>query len=329
MAGQDCRACDPGVQASWLDTGDAALALLAVDTGPLKARFLPSAGARLLSLELDQREFLWRNPEIFADDFKAIKRRDQWPISDGTQASWANPGGSKTWPAPQGWGTPDVWEGPPDPILDSGEWSVRLSQEGPGDLEVAFVSPKDSRTGLEVTRRFCFERGAKCFDELVTFRNWTERPIRWSIWEVAQVDAANGGRVSVLNAPAVAAKLALNLRGGMCPGSQVSEEWIIPVQDAVGKVLLPGGLGVIEYLGSDGARLTLRYEVSHDPSSDYPDGGARAEVWMQSPQAQSIKEAGGLHPRASLVELETLSPSVTLAADQSFTQLIEWSVAVP
>lgn len=308
------------------DSGDPLTPVIEVGTGVLAVRFLPSAGGRMISLEAHGHEFLWRNPEVFSQNLTVRLPRSRWPVSDGTQASWVNPGGAKTWPAPQGWAGPGQWAGPPDPVLDTGFWDYQI-HEG-RQTRVTFSSPQDKVTGLEVTRSFLLEAGSTAIEQRTCFRNWTDRPVRWAVWEVVQVDTSCGGHVQVANRPEVPAVLSLDLRGPCTVGAQEGGYWIVPVQDAVGKILLPGALGQLAYRAPAGPWLSLSYDVENDAVACYPDGGARAEIWMQSPQSNPIEEAGGLHPRAQLVELEALSALETLAPGERLCLTLRWQVGV-
>lgn len=355
------------IRVEQVDTGDDALPMVVVRTDRLIAGFLPTLGARMILLAATPgggsrdddsgedglaslRNLLWCNPEYLDRAFRSVRPRRSWRPLDGTQASWANVGGAKTWIAPQGSSGPGEWAGPPDPVIDSGVWELETDLSG-GRATLAFTSRADERSGLVVGRRFSFGCGREGATETVSFRNWSTRPVTWAIWEVVQVGTADPtvggageagpaesdrgrrslgvGEVRVDNDPAVPAILSMRLRGHMSAGVQEGSWWRLPVRDAVGKVLFPGGRGRVCYVAPDGASLSLSYPVSAHPGAVYPDDGARCEVWMQSPQDLPVEEAGGLRPTANLVELEALSSLVTLDSGGSMEMTIEWAVTAP
>ena len=130
------------------------LPVLRVGNDDLALAFLPSVGGRLISVEVGGAELLWRNPEYLDDALGTVLPREEWAPLDGTMGSWANLGGSKTWPAPQGWSGRHEWPGPPDPVIDSGDWRPEVRRAPDGATVVTLTSPDDPWTGLRVERRF-------------------------------------------------------------------------------------------------------------------------------------------------------------------------------
>jgi microcystin degradation protein MlrC len=274
------------------------LAVGVVDNGDMRLGFLPSVGGRLLSLRSGGVEFLWRNPRFFDEDLLPLEPRSSWRPLDGTQASWANIGGSKTWPAPQGWGGEGQWPGPPDPVIDSGDWS--LSEEWDddrGELTVTMVSPTDAATGLQVTRRFFVPAAGRRFRQRSTFRNISNTDVEWSVWEVCQVDTAPDGGPQASGTVAVTVEdddphvdLCVSV-GRVEVGAPRDGARSVQVRPVVGKVGFPSASGVLRYGRGDGAAITLNFQPQH--GGRYPDGGSRAELWMQSPQDAPLHELGG------------------------------------
>jgi hypothetical protein len=305
-----------------IDSGDPALALLRINTGRLAAVFLPGVGGRLLSLRLDGTEILWVNPAIFSDDFICTRPRASWPRIDGTFSSWTNVGGSKTWPAPQGWENDSQWPGPPDAVLDAGVWNAKVDIS-PGSLTVSMVSPNDTRTGLQVTRCFTFREGSTNFDEEISFTNVSDRPVRWSMWEVAQVATAMGGGV-VVEQHGARAPLDLGHYAGEVTMSIQDGAAILPIVEGVAKFGFPAATGLVTWVSSEGVSLSLKVDVTE--TATYPDGGSRVELWTQSPHSEPLADPPGLHPDAWLVELEVLSPLYTLKPESSSHFSVHWDV---
>lgn len=307
---------------------DAPLEVVRVGNGELDLAFLPGVGARLISVRVGGVELLWRNPEHLDADLATVLPRSAWPAPDGTMGSWANLGGEKTWPAPQGWSGPDEWPGPPDPVIDSGSWAWSLA-ERPDATTVTFTSPDDPWTGLRVVRQVILPASGTRFTLRATFRNVVDRPVRWSVWEVCQVDTAF--------AAADQADLWVGVDGDAPPvdlvslpdpidvGPPVAGRRRVAVTDVVAKVGFVDADGTFELVRPDGARLAWRFAV--DAAAAYPDGGCRAEIWMQYPTDRPV--GAGLHPTARLLELEALSPLTTLAPGEEVGLDVAWTVSGP
>lgn len=302
-----------------LDSGDPALPLRVVANDRLRLVFLPSVGGRLISLRVDGRELLWHNPALLDEELRAVVPRSSWPVIDGTFASWANVGGSKSWPAPQGWEGPGRWPGPPDAVLDSGEYAWHESPAADG-VRIVLTSADDSRTGLRIERRFDVPRSGTEFAESLALVNSSDRRVHWAPWEVCQVDIGAGPGASA-SAQAHGAAVVVAVVGGLEPidlgdhhgtltTRRVGRQFEIPVQDAIGKRGFADATGSIAWRGLDGEGLELRFEpVEH---AEYPDHGSRAEVWMQAPVPDPLPSLSGMRVDARLAELEVLGPLVTL-----------------
>ncbi|MDO8108383.1 hypothetical protein Q6348_14385 [Isoptericola sp. b441] len=307
------------------------LPILRVGNDELELAFLPTVGARLISLRVGGAELLWRNPDHLDDDLGTVLPRDQWPPLDGTMGSWANLGGSKTWPAPQGWSGPDEWPGPPDPVLDSGDWRPEVLRTPDAATVVTFTSPEDPRTGLRVERRFEIPAAGTAFRQRITFRCVADHPVRWAPWEVCQVDTAMfaghdepdaGVWVGVTGCHEPSALVRLD--GEIAVGDPADGRRRVEVADVIAKVGFTDADGTIEVVRPDGAGLRWTYHVA--PGA-YPDGGCAAEIWMQYPAAGPVP--GGLWPTARLLELEALAPLTTLDPGQELAFEIGWSAWGP
>ena len=310
--------------------GTSELPLLRVATPDLVLTFAPTRGGRLLSLVAGGREHLWRDPELVGDDLAPVVPVDRWPASDGDMSTWANVGGSKTWPAPQGWSGPDEWAGPPDPVLDSGAWTVGWTADEASAV-VTLTSADDPRSGLRVERRFTVPAAGTRFEQTATFTNVSATPRTWSIWEVCQVGTAGGAGRPTEDAAVVVphsgdpVELDLGSWEGHVASERRGHDVLLPVGAGVAKRGYPAADGSVAYRDVDGTSLALA--VVPATSGTWPDGGSKVEVWLQRPTAEPIGELGDLHPSAHLVELEVLGPLTTLAPGGSTSLEIGWSVS--
>jgi hypothetical protein len=260
-----------------------------LERGDLRLGLVPELGGRLLSVRHRGVELLWRNAEHLDDDL-----RGEYAPNSGRMGDWVNYGGDKTWPAPQGWSGPDQWAGPPDPVLDSGPYSVAAD----GDM-VTMTSAPDPRTGLRFTRAITILDDGYRLD--LRAENVSDRVVRWALWNVTQLPG--GGSVTAgLRRPDVVALVA----GTGTPEYTVDgDRLVVPPQDVVGKLGVPGTAGWVSY-----GALTLSFEV--DPAGEYPDEGSPLEIWLEHPLPEPLAELGDLDPPARIVELEVLGPLTTL-----------------
>lgn len=300
-------------------TGDP-FPLVPIEHGDLRAVFAPTLGGRMLSLRIGDEELLWQNPALLGPDLRPAVPVTTWPRGDRGMATWANIGGSKTWPAPQGWTAADEWAGPPDGVLDAGPWSV----EDVSADAVVLRSAADPRTGLRVERAFTLTGGGR-IDERIRFENTGTATTRWAPWEVCQVRTDDGGTVFIEDATA-ADELDLGSWEGTLTSAATERGIELPVSTGVAKRGYRAGTAV-GYRRTSGTTIRLAAAAEHAASdAPFPDGGSRFEVWSQRPVAEPIVALEGLRPDAHLVELEVLGRRVPLAPGATRTIRIAWSV---
>ena len=80
--------------------------------GILELLVVPEIGGRVIQLRVGGLDLLYVNPRHAGRVYR--------PEENNFNAGWKNYGGSKVWPAPQGWSSDAEWPGPPDPVLDGG-----------------------------------------------------------------------------------------------------------------------------------------------------------------------------------------------------------------
>jgi hypothetical protein len=154
---------------------------LELANGLLQVLVVPEIGGRIIQMRLGEEPFLYINPRLRGQVFP--------PEQNGPDSGWKNYGGSKVWPAPQGWSSDEEWPGPPDPLLDGSPFDCRLVEESPGSLAIHLTSPHDEYTGLTFSREIRIFRRSAVVQISHTMRNTSRRPVRWSIWQVTQHDA--------------------------------------------------------------------------------------------------------------------------------------------
>jgi hypothetical protein len=309
--------------ARWCDSGDPDLPLLAVENRATTAVFLPGVGGRLLSLQVADEDILWFNPQYFTPELRVVRPRTSWPEPVGTFTSWANVGGDKTWPAPQGWDGPDQWAGPPDRVLDAGPYATSV-RSTPDHLLVELTSQDDPTTGLRVTRQFRFGPQEHRIDQRIVFRNISAHTRRWAIWEVVQVNTADSEGRGTVEVPLTSPDPVVDLgqyRGPVDVDVTPTSAYL-RVQPGVAKFGFPGAAGSVRWTCPGRPGLMLRTAV--DPTRDYPDQGSRIELWTQSPVTEPILD--GWRPDDWLIELEVLGPLRVLPSGEESALHIEWTL---
>ena len=149
--------------------------------GLLRVVVVPEIGGRIIQMFLGDQPFLYINPKLRGQVFS--------PEELGPDDEWKNYGGSKVWPAPQGWNSDADWHGPPDLILDGGPFTCRVVEDTAESAAIHLTSPHDDHTGLTFSREIRIFRGTTDVKILHTMKNTSRRPVRWSIWQVTQHDA--------------------------------------------------------------------------------------------------------------------------------------------
>lgn len=320
------------------------LTLLTVQTPDLSLGFLPQLGGRLVSVRSEGREFLWHDPLLLDDDLHPVPgAAGRAAIGAGSEddadavpvvGDWVDAGGAKTWPAPRGAGV-GRWHGPPDAVLDGGEFSVEVVEE-PGVVEIVLTSAADAASGLTVTRTFRIPARGGSFVQTSQFTNSSDHPVRWSVWEVVQVDSSPGPDGSGDRGEVVVGTFAEDPGIDLVPATgpvtrtTTGGSTTVPAQDVVAKLGFrhaDGGVGFVR----GGRTLNITGEPSAmtgeaDRTPEHPDGGCRVEVWLQHPVPAPLPQFEGLHPDAHYVELELLGPLTTLAPGRSTALHLHWSV---
>jgi hypothetical protein len=293
---------------------------------------VPAVGGRIMAFDLGSYPFFFVDPALAGKLFTPEENQ-----GDGSLAAWKNYGGDKTWPAPQGWDSDQQWHGPPDPILDSGIYTVDSLTADGDSARVVMTSPPDPRTGVQITRAFTLWRGFSRVTVDLAFRNHTDHPIRWSIWDVAQLRAERrDGDGALTHEPQCVVTAPLNPRSvfphsySVMFGAPDNPQWqtdpaaglfIAPYGWQIGKIGLDSPAGWIAFSNA-AAGCAFTESFTYQPDAEYPDGGATVEVWTTG-----AGQVGSLNYEGSdiyLMETEVLSPLTTIKPRGSAHFRILW-----
>lgn len=307
---------------------------LTLSNGLIELTAVPVIGGRVMAYDLNGFPYLYVDRNLAGRMFTPEEH-----MGDGSMPNWKNYGGDKTWPSPQGWSSPEEWPGPPDAVLDSGCYSVTARVENPdGSAELEMTSPPDAgRTGIQIVRRFKIYPGSTRVTQTLTFHNISHRTVRWSIWDVNQLNGerrtSDGG---VELEPTCAITTRLNPESKFSRGFNVmfgdenNPQWqadretglfTARYQWEIGKVGLDSTCGWIGFSNAaQGYAMAERYQYL--PGEVYPDQGVTVECWTVGRGRVSglNYEGSGIY----LMEIEVLSPFYTFAPGESRTFVIEW-----
>jgi len=156
---------------------------LRLANGLIEVQVVPNIGGRIIQLKLEDFEYFWVNDQLAGKPPTASGL--------GDNDAWLNYGGSKLWPAPQGWESDNLWPGPPDAVLDGSPHVGSILAPNRQFASVQVTSQKDKRSGIQFTRRLkLYESGAHVSIDC-RMENIDTKPRRWGIWQVTQHNTAN------------------------------------------------------------------------------------------------------------------------------------------
>jgi hypothetical protein len=300
----------------------------------------PDVGGRIIAYDLGEYPYLYVDPLLAGKLFSPEENQ-----GDGSLAAWKNYGGDKTWPSPQGWDNEQQWHGPPDPVLDSGRYTVSEQGVVDGRAFVEMVSPPDLRTGIQITRKVTLYPGTTRAVLDLSFRNISNKLVRWSIWDVVQFNAARLlADESLTYEPGCTVTTPLNPESKFAHGfyvmfgEQSNPQWRVDRSQGlvvadyaweIGKIgsdaCVPGGQnGWIAFSNTArGYAFAERFPVF--PGEEYPDGGSTVECWTVG--KGKVANLDYEHSGVYLMETEVLSPFYAFQPGESRSFQIEWSAS--
>ena len=238
----------------------------------LTLQVVPQLGGRLIQLALGDYPFLFVNPALA--DYEPDETRL------GANGAWLNYGGEKIWPAPQGWNSPELWPGPPDPVLDGGAYAFEK-----GGRSLTLTSPYDQHTGLHISRTVTLSEDAAEIKIRVEFKNQSDTLRHWAIWPVCQVQTPLLQAVKVIcptNPESVfpqGFKVVHGLVNNPQFGLNSAGHLQVDYQYLVGKVILDAEAGWVAAVNcTNGKVLLMCYEF--ESGKEYPDH-ASVHIWTQ------------------------------------------------
>lgn len=284
----------------------------------LESRFLtmfttPALGGRIMQVQLGGHPYFFNN-ETLHGSVPGKKSADQW----------LNYGGEKIWPAPQGWGLPDHWPGPPDPVLDGGPYEVLAGEPENRKNFIRMLSQADPFTGLQIEKGIELSKHRSVVSVQATFHNTSAVVRRWSIWPVLQLSTPNPDRRTAIVSCPIASESQFpegyKVMHGLVNNPQFGRDGhnnlLVSYAYIVGKVGLDSRANWVAYTDTlNGYALVVTF--SYQENAVYPEGTS-VQIWTQgSGQIYSRNEIRDFpHDPANnppYLEIELLSPLFTIA----------------
>jgi hypothetical protein len=293
---------------------------------------VPDIGGRIMAYDLGPYPYLYVDRNLAGKLFSVEVNQ-----GDGSLAAWKNYGGDKTWPAPQGWDNADQWAGPPDAILDTGRYHLDTLRSDDTMATIKMISPTGSRTGVQITRQATIHAASSRVTLDLSFHNTANRRVRWSIWDVVQLDAEH-----VLPDGTLGPETNCVVTAPINPHSKFEQGYTVIFGDAanpqwrtdkeaglfigdyrweIGKVGLDSRTGWAAFANTAANQAFAARYVAF-PDQEYPDNGAGVEFWTvgRGKVANLDYEQSDIY----LMEVEILSPFQTIEPDQAASFRIEW-----
>lgn len=239
---------------------------------------------------------------------------------DPSITQWANYGGDKTWPSPEGeWGKHTGNKQWRPPIGFDGQ-PAHATIEG---TDVVLHHPVDPSYGIGATRRIRLDPSQTKMTITTTYQRTNREPIKAGIWVITQlkeperifipVQTVYGAYVNLGQKPPPDLKLDNVMvskvgSGLMMKGGQ-------PLLSLIRNRLDPYKIGTeASSLLWVGPRQMLRIDAPRVPGAEYPDKGSSAEVYTNPDPLQYI-ELEMLGP------LQTLTPQIAITQVNTYTLL--------
>jgi hypothetical protein len=246
----------------------------------IKLHIAPQLGGRIIQLEMDGHEFFFVNRSL------AGKEPDSTRLAENGR--WLNFGGEKIWPAPQGWNSLDQWPGPPDPVLDSGIYSLAETTSDSGENGVILTSPVDNYTGLQIEKKVFLSESRSEVIVHATFCNKSKAIREWAVWPVCQmntsgIDIENQSQIICPVNPKSKFINGYKVMHGLVNNPQYQIDpygnMVVNYQYLVGKIGLDTDSNWTTFLNKKSGKVFVLMFQPHENKS-YPDD-TNVQIWSQ------------------------------------------------
>jgi hypothetical protein len=329
-----CRAAAPSYAARLVQTQYMGWKVYRLSNGLIRLYIAPEIGGRAIQLMLGDHHY------FFVNKYLAGKVLPE--SQNNLKSGWANYGGDKVWPAPEGWMNGHEWPSIPYYILDGSPFQSAVVKNTPQEVAVRVTSPPDPRTGVQFVRTFHVYAGTTRVTVRQVMRNISRRRIRWGIWHLIQNDTSDAADPSMPN-PQFYVYIPINPhsafpRGFYNPYGDVRNPSYHAIDHRrmlrvhyryqVGKVAADSNAGWFAIVNGQ-KRLTLIETFKYFPNRKYPDN-ASIESWNDGPGTisrgpffQTLPD--DLQKTPYFCETEVLSPLATLDPGRQYEFTVHWA----
>ncbi len=296
----------------------------------------PDIGGRAIQMQLGDQDYFFVNQDLAGKVLPAEL--------NNLQAGWANYGGDKVWPGPEGWSNDSEWQSVPYYILDGSKYDSEITSNNAGEVAVKVISPKDPRTGVQFVRTYHVYANTTRIKVDQVMRNISKRPVRWGIWHLVQNDASDASDPSKPN-PELYMYVPLNPRsqhpGGYYvmfgdarhPSYQLVDNGrMLRIQYLyrVGKIGADSNAGWFAVVNGQ-KNIGFVENFKYFPGMEYPDN-ASVESWNDGPGTISRGPWDQVLPNdikktPYFFESEGMSPYAALEPGEEYSFPIYWSPA--
>ncbi|MBS1850548.1 MAG: DUF4380 domain-containing protein [Acidobacteria bacterium] len=293
---------------------------MSLSNGLISMKVMPHIGGRVMSLSLGRKEVLYVNPRHQSDP------PEPKGLGPGT-GEWKNYGGSKVWVGPQGWSCESEWPGPPDEVFDSGRYSYEVSKNT-SCASIELRSAHDEYSGVTLSRRLEIRPGTSIVRLRHRMENTSRRRVRWAIWQVTQVDAADGLDIFI---PATGFRKTFGNEPYLGMAHDEKSGWVhLKYHNRVAKFAVGANQGWMAALNHC-RKVVLAETFPLTPGAAYPDGAPTA-LWVSGEGTFSLHGdtvdmsgiASGCDPH---VETEIMGPLIELDPGEITELATEWRLA--
>ncbi|MBU2904109.1 DUF4380 domain-containing protein [Arenibacter algicola] len=267
----------------------------------IKLYLAPQLGGRIMQLAMHDHEFLFVNPEFVGKHVNDSRL--------GKEGSWLNFGGEKIWPAPQGWDNDSQWPGPPDPILDSGVYTLTKKDGDGNNIVLTLKSPIDFSRGLQMERDIMLSKKKAEVVIKASLHNTKNVSQKWAIWPVCQVQTGkliSEGQFQIICPTATDSKYnsGYKVMHGVVNNPQYSlndkKQLVVDYKYMIGKVGLDTDSDWVAFLDKTTGKVLI-YKFSVQKHLEYPDNTS-VQIWTNG--------IGTIYSRNKLTIFEN-DPSLT------------------
>ena len=213
-------------------------------------------------------------------------------LADPASGEWANFGGDKSWPAPQGdWEkvTGRAWPPP-------GSFDAEPAEAVAGRDEITLISKVDPNYGIQIVRRIRLSPALPVMTITTGYHKLIGEPIMVAVWVVTQLPDPRGVFALLPSASHLAG--AFQQLAGPAPKElKIDGRLLSLARDPRDFSKIATGGSSLVWMDSD---YVLRIDASH-AAGDYPNDDSRTEVYTNPDPLP-------------YVELETVGPLTTLSA---------------